>query len=213
MSEIKFTLVDKCVYVCAKRNSGKTNLVKWFVSMERKLFSKVFLISPSESVSGEYKDIVDPQCILHEYSEEWVDGLIARLAQINRGIPKTSSHAKRVLLIMDDCMSEARWGDSPSLKKILSRGRHVFLSLVCLSQTINGFPPLVRSNSDFILISQLNNQSLETACEEFSNGVDRKEFKALYKANTKDYGFLLINQCQTKDGTLQQSYARLKAPC
>ena len=212
--KIHFTLKDKCCYVCAKRNSGKSVLIKHLVQQQKHLFNKIFLINPSESLNGDFtKDgLIDKRNVYDEYNEDFVDKLIDSMTKINDGKSKTDPEFKRVLLVLDDCMADFDGHHSPSLKKLLARGRHMGIALIFSSQMINGFPPICRQNSDFVLVSQLNNAGLEVCQEEFSNGISKKQFAEIYRANTKDYNFLLINQCQTKDNTIDENYGILKAP-
>ena len=52
----QFTLVDKCTLLVAKRNSGKSILLRYLVKCEIDSFHKIFVISPTECVNNFYKD-------------------------------------------------------------------------------------------------------------------------------------------------------------
>jgi molybdopterin-guanine dinucleotide biosynthesis protein len=60
-----FTLQNKCVTVCAKRNSGKTVLISYLIGLEKGTFKKIFLICPTEDIDSYYakKGIVSPKCV------------------------------------------------------------------------------------------------------------------------------------------------------
>lgn len=211
---LTITLKDKCLYVVAKRNSGKSVLIKYLVSKQKHLFDKIILICPSECLNGDYTrdGLINPKYVYEQYDESFINKLIEKMTAVNEGKSKTDKDFKRVLLILDDAMADTKFHLSPSFKKLLARSRHFGCSLIFSSQSINGFPPLARSNADTVLISQLNNASLEIAGDEFSNGISKNEFKSLYKENTKDYNFLVINQCQTQDNSINQTYGQIKAP-
>ena len=46
-----FTIVNKTSALLAKRNSGKSVLLKHFVESERHKFNKIFVICPTEKIS------------------------------------------------------------------------------------------------------------------------------------------------------------------
>ena len=48
----QFTLVDKCTLLVAKRNSGKSILLRYLVKCEISSFNKIFVISPTECVNN-----------------------------------------------------------------------------------------------------------------------------------------------------------------
>ena len=60
-------------------------------------------------------------------------------------------------------------------------------------------PPLVRANFDYLLVSQMNQQSIDLIYDEYISHMDRKEFNNLYKKSVIDYNFLLINCNTVKD--------------
>ena len=43
-----FTILNKTVLLCAKRNSGKSRLLRYLVLCEKNKFDKLFVICPTE---------------------------------------------------------------------------------------------------------------------------------------------------------------------
>ena len=66
---INITLIDKITLLTAKRNSGKSVLLKQLVEHEKSKFDKIFVICPTEQINRFYKDIVDEKCIYDSYNE------------------------------------------------------------------------------------------------------------------------------------------------
>ena len=54
-----FTILNKTVGLIAKRNSGKSCLLKYLVQAEIHKFNKVYVICPTEKINRFYSDIVD----------------------------------------------------------------------------------------------------------------------------------------------------------
>jgi hypothetical protein len=133
------------------------------------------------------------------------------MTKINKDKPQ--SELKHVLLIIDDVVADVNFHQSPSLKKLFVRGRHIGISVIITAQYLNSIPPIARTNSDFILVGQLNNQGLTILCDEFNKaGMPKDEFVQLYKNNTRDFMFFLINNNSTKTDDLNESFGNIKTP-
>jgi len=209
---MEFEIKNKIICFCAKRNSGKSQLLRYLVNCSKDLFSKIFVICPTESVNHFYKDLVPAQNIFAQYKEEWVESLIAKMTDINSG--KNDNDAKHILLILDDCCSDTKFHTSKTLKLLATRGRHIKIAVMITCQYIYQIPPVIRNNCDYIYVGQMNQQGLKLLTDEFLMGnIDKKQFVDLYHSNTNDYNFLVINNNSTSDNNdIKQIYGRIKTP-
>ena len=206
-----FTIVNKITSLLAKRNSGKSVLLKHLVESERHKFSKIYCICPTEKINKFYSDIVDDECIFDSYDEKWVDKLINKMTEINANKP--AKERKNVLLILDDLVSDHNFHQSPSFKKIIIRGRHINIGIILTFQYLNLIPPTARSNMDTLFVGQMNKQSIDLLVSEFISGdISKEEFIKMYNRCTKDYNFLVINNNSVKDDDLNSIYGVVKAP-
>ena len=154
-----FTTVNKITSLLAKRNSGKSVLLKHLVESEKHKFSKIFVICPTEKINRFYSDIVDDECIYDSYEEKFVDKLISKMTEINANKPP--KERKHVLLILDDCVSDTNFHQSPTIKKLFLRGRHINISLLITTQYIHLISPSMRTNLDYFFCGQMNKQSID----------------------------------------------------
>jgi len=209
---MEFTLLNKIVSLIGKRNSGKSQMLRYLVLQQRPLFKSIFVVCPTESVNHFYRDLVKKENIFDSYNENWVEALIKKLTEVNSG--KGEVDASHILLILDDCCSDTAFHQSKSFKKLCTRGRHIKISVIITCQYIYQIPPVARNNSDFILVSQMNTQGLDLLTSEFLMGtISKKEFIDLYHHNTKDYGFFLINNnCTKNNNDLDEIYGNIKVP-
>jgi hypothetical protein len=209
---MNLTLKNKTVLVTAKRGSGKSNIIKWLVQAERRVFKKIFLISPTEQVNRFFGDFIPADCIFETYSETWAEQLIAQMTKVNTG--KTGAALENILLIMDDCISDTNMHQSPTIKKLFTRGRHIGIAVVVTTQYLFSVPPVIRSNSDWVLCGQMNRQSVTILTDEYmSGGMERADFVKMYTQATKDYSFLLINNTSVKDcDNEDQLYGTIRCP-
>ena len=204
-------ILNKTTAIVAKRNSGKSVMLKWMVSTCKK-FDKIYCICPTEVVNHFYKDFVPDNCIFEIWNESWVEALIAKMSSVNSG--KMVDERKNVLLILDDCCSDTNFHSSNALKKLYARGRHINISIIITVQYLNTLPPICRSNSDWLIAGQMNRQSVSILADEYLSGnLDKNEFIKLYHRATKDYNFLVINNTSIKDNAdLNQIYGIIKTP-
>ena len=209
---MELQLRNKIICFTAKRNSGKSQLLRYLLLKSKHLFKKIFVICPTESVNRFYSDIIPKENIFDQYSEDWTENLIKKMTQINaRKSEKESSH---VLLILDDCCSDTNFHQSKSLKKLATRGRHIKIGVMLTSQYLFSVSPIFRNNCDTLLVGQMNTQGVQLLMSEFMMGdITSKDFLDLYHSNTSDYGFLVINNNSSSDNSnIDTLYGSIKTP-
>ena len=208
---IDLNIVNKTTTLVAKRNSGKSVLLKYLVDSSKKKFEKIYVICPTESVNNFYSSLVEKNCIFDAWNEEWANTLIEKMTTQNAN--KKKEEKKNILLILDDVMSDTNFAQSPALKKLYTRGRHINIGVIATCQYLYNLPPICRSNADWCIVGQMNRQSIQLLADEYLSGdLDRNEFVALYKRSTVDYSFLIINNNSVKDDNLNNIYGLIKAP-
>jgi hypothetical protein len=120
---------------------------------------------------------------------------------------------QNVLLILDDCISDATIKTSKPFELLFTRGRHINISIIFISQYLKAaITPVIRNNIDFCLFSQVNAQGLKLIYEEYNYNLSKAEFYELFKKATTDYGFLLINNNSVKNGDIDEIYGMIKTP-
>ena len=208
---MKIDLLDNTLIFCAMRKSGKSVLMNYLIEKQKDLFEEIFLIPPTEQINNQFENIVKPEFIFDEYNEDWMTSLIDRMTEINKG-KKTKEEKTHILLILDDCCSDANLSKMPSFKKIFTRGRHIGITIFVSAQYVYHVNPLIRSNTDYFLVGQLNNSSIDKLIDEFLRGdISKQQFRELYQKSTKNYFFLVINNQTTKENNLDEIYSKIKA--
>ena len=209
-------ILDSSIGIVAKRKAGKSELVKYILHHYNKMFSKILIISGTEHINGFYRKLnfVDPKYIYNSYDEALVNGILTKMANINRNKTKKDSEFKHILLLLDDVCSSFNTHSSKSFEKLFTTGRHYGITTIVVQQYVNHIPPVARSNCDYILASQTNTQGLEILSTEYLFGnIDKKQFKQMFMKNTSDYGFLLISaNCASDNNNLNEIYGQIKVP-
>ena len=207
-----FHVKNKTLMLLGMRGSGKSNMLKYIVGLSKHEFQAIFLISPTEQINKFYSGLIKPENIFANYDELWTERLMKKMVEMNTDKP--ASESSHVLLILDDCIADVNFNKSKCLKALFVRGRHLKISIIITSQYINSLPPIIRSNCDFIAVSQINTQGLDLLVNEYRFGcIDKAAFKKLYYKNTSNYGFLLINcNCCSNNENIDEIYGSLVVP-
>ena len=212
-SQIRFSLLNKCISIIAMRGSGKSESLRYLVMAEQQKFNKIFCISPTNITNSFYSDFIPKENIFSEWTDEWVEQLLKILQNLNKNKKSQSDKPNNVLLILDDCCSNTKFHNSKTFEKIFTTGRHYFLSCIITSQYITHIPPSARTNCDYILVSNLNNNNIQILADEYTLGdCSRKEFIEIYKKATPNHGFLLINNSSTKNNNIDEIYGIMRVP-
>ena len=207
-----FSILNKTILVVGKRRSGKSEGVRYLVKNELNEFKKVFVFSPTEAVHTFYGEFVDKECIYHTYEDGLIEKMIERLSVVNAN--KNKDNPNHVLIILDDLINDLDFHHANGLKKLFSRGRHIFITTIVISQYIYAVPPIVRTNADYIFAGQQNKRSVEIMTDEFlSPNMEKDEFVKMYAKATQDYGFLVINQNSVSNlDDVNEIYGIVKVP-
>ena len=147
------------------RRSGKSTVLKKILyDMRNRLKDHtVYLFSSTSKVDPEQYEYYPKGC---KYSE--LDNLEDELGEIIENqstkleVPKEKREKalaeNKILIILDDCVNEDSIRKSPSLNNLAVSGRHINFSVFILSQSVTGsasVPPIIRTNSDFIVLATL----------------------------------------------------------
>ena len=107
---MEFHIKNKIICLLGKRNSGKSRLLHYLITLSKTEFSKIFCVCPTESVNNFYSDLIPKKNIFSQYDENWVNSLIDKMTEINSA--KSDEQAKHILIIMDDCCSDTNFHQS-----------------------------------------------------------------------------------------------------
>jgi hypothetical protein len=203
-----FKLIGNRTIICAKTLSGKSELFKYIYLKEKNNFNKTFVFSGTEEVNNFYEKFIDPKCIYNKISIKWFEMLISRLKEISMNNKKLPN----ILIIFDDFGGDD-FLRSNILKDIFTKGRHLNVSVVVILQYLKSVPPIIRTNTSFIVCGQVNHASMQIIGDDFLNGnIPRKDFYEMFKNNTRNYNFFIINNNSVKNpNNLNEVYGTIRA--
>lgn len=144
------------ITICAKRNSGKTVLLKDFLNKWNKAgtFNKVYLISETYGVQKGAYDCFEPSNCFNEIN----DVILSKIYEEQK-IKFEQDNTHRILIVLDDVISDVqKIRHLKYLNKIPVQGRHCGISCIALSQYYKSFSKIFRANSDVSICFFLNDQ-------------------------------------------------------
>jgi hypothetical protein len=182
----------------AKRNSGKSHMIKYMLYKASKDYNDVIVMCPT-TFHSDYPKFMDKTRLIPRYDEDLLQHIIKRQASITK-----AKRINKVLVILDDCISKANF-KSNIFELIATQGRHYQFSCWITTQHYNKLPPVIRLNCDYMLI--LGNQTkkiMQTIYDELGGVCDSdKEFSDMVKPELVNYGCFVVNNLSAKFHTLR----------
>jgi len=199
----KFNLKDMCehatIALIAKRASGKSVLVKEIMKMKKHIPSSV-VICKTEKLNRSYGDNIPDSYIYYDFDTEILSRIFMRQRRLISDNEKRKKRNKRlkddrVLLIMDDCMSNKNWVKDPNILELFFNGRHYHISFILTMQYSKGIPPEMRSNLDYIfLLAEDFISNRKRLYDDYAGMFPSFDiFQQVFTELTDNYGCMVIN--------------------
>jgi len=186
----------------ARSGSGKTNLLVSLISRpefygvsnenpngaEKGYFDAIFLMCGSSDDLYDdciKKGIIKPQHVVEDPKAEDIQAIIDKQLEIIEkfGIEKTP----KVLIILDDLVSDKKLMKSKAFLTLAVKGRHYNIQTFFTSQYLNLCPKAIRLNANFWFIFKMVRAELELLCESFTpSEMSKIDFARLLSQATAD---------------------------
>jgi len=179
-----------CILI-AKRNSGKSFLIRDIMSYNREILAGS-VISRTDKVAHFYDQFI-PGVLIHD---TYRSDIIQKIFDRQQKAIEEKWDNKRVFLIFDDVLSEANvWKKDKLIQDIFFNGRHFNIMFLLAMQTPMGISPNLRSNVDYTFILKTCNHSDRKKLYENYAGVfpSFAIFEKVLDACTENYSCLVID--------------------
>ena len=187
------------------RNSGKSVMIQAMIKelIKAKRVDMVIVMSGSAKLNNDYSFL--PESVVMEFNSDLLGKMWEKQVKL-----KEAGKAEHIFIVFDDVLANKEAIRNEYINKIWTQGRHVFFSSAILSQ----YPayvcsPTILGNSDMILYSKMNRQSLEKLAYA-TTGLSIQEFIRISEQIAGvDYTFMCINNyCKDPDPLVYLNYAR-----
>lgn len=172
------------------------NLIEYYV--KQKVFEKenIILMSPSVGLDDSM-DEIEAKYKYNKYREDIIDHIFKKQTEFKKSEDYEMNH---ILLILDDCVSEKRFGKlNSSLEMLFYRCRHVKVSLIVSIQKLTALSRGIRCNiKNLILFRTINGSEFQIIIDEHSSKANKKQFTNMLLDifNRDRYSFLYIDYNQ-----------------
>ena len=148
-----------CVFI-AKKNCGKSTLIKDIMYHQRKIPMGV-VMSGTEESNEHYKEFVPDTFIYGEYRQDVIQKIMDNQSKTIKKMSKEQREdfkdpTNSVYVIMDDCMFDNRWTRQATMRELFMNGRHKRIFFMLAMQYCMDLPPALRSNIDYLFVLKEN---------------------------------------------------------
>jgi ABC-type dipeptide/oligopeptide/nickel transport system ATPase component len=155
--------------IVGSSGSGKTQTLLNLIHKMPETFNHIYVITKNKD---------EP---LYNYLEDKLKDGITIVEGINNApnLEKDISKEDQTLIVMDDLVLEK---NQKPLEEFFLRARKRNCSLIYISQTYFGVPPVIRKNLTYMIIKRLASlPDLFRILREYSLGIDKEKLKAMYE--------------------------------
>ena len=179
--------------VLASRGSGKSYLTKYLLEYHlRDKYDLFVVISDSDDELENYKEILPGRLFFNDFKPE----LITNLIEMNKKRIQEGKPLLQVLFVFDDKISnKMKYNDE--LLQLFTRGRHVGISIVFISQSHAFASAAWRNNSDTIIVLK---QNAKQARDAINDNILIGSLDAPENVNEKKYYMNVMRNYINKEG-------------
>jgi len=185
--------------------SGKTYLLNNLITnIYKNCFERVYIFSQSIYLDRTYdpiketqKEIKNEDLYFETFDEAALQNIINNHSRIIAKLKdEKSKEMYNICIVIDDFIDDRRISNnSKALNSLFIRGRHSFISTICLIQKYISVSPMIRLNVSALMIFKLKNmKDLNALLDETSALINKKKLLEIYeRAIEQKYNFLYIN--------------------
>lgn len=198
---------DATICMCAKRNSGKSWLIRDLL-YTKKDFPAGMVLAPTDRMTEFYTKFVPSIFVHYEYKSELLSNLFMRQSIISeknkeRVAKGRSTVDSRAFLVMDDCLSsKGEWAKDQNISEMFFNGRHHKIMFILSMQFPLGIKPEFRANFDYIFLLNEDILSNQKRLYDHYAGMfpSFEVFRKVFTETTENFGCLVIdNKSRSKN--------------
>lgn len=173
-----------------KTNSGKSTQVLDVLMKKQHIFSYAYVISETECVNKTFSNHIPKNLIDNSYSESRLN----QIFEFQKKVWVDSKETARMVIVMDDCMSDKKFLSHVLIRKLFQQARHYGILFLLCTQYFMDIPKGLRSNVEFVSFGSENNiETRKTLYKTFFGFFTSfREFDSTYKKYTSDYSVIFI---------------------
>jgi predicted AAA+ superfamily ATPase len=195
------------IVIIGSKRTGKTTLIQDIMYFFRKIPAGC-IVTGSMSSAEKFSKFFPPSCIFDNVDDQF----LARVQSIVEGQEKLRKKRTKqdysCFILFDDCGFDEKFSKKEIIRKLFMNGRHVKVLIIMAIQYCKSIPPTLRSNIDYIFVmKQTFPEQMKKLHETVTGMIEEiKDFRALMKKYTSNFGCLVIDNTSTSTDVLDMVY-------
>ncbi len=164
---------DATVLITGKRGSGKTTFMRNVMYAMRNKLDVAVLMCPSADVRDDFRQFL-PSSFVYDFEIDRLNSIVD--CQIKLAPEVGKERLRRVGIILDDCMYDAKTMRNKSMRNVIMNGRHNKFFFMNCTQHAPDFPKSMRGNLDLIVVfPPPNDEVFKTVYQNLLSGAFRTQ--------------------------------------
>jgi hypothetical protein len=192
---------DGVMSVIAMTGAGKSVFIIDCLSKIYKNYDHVFMISKTAKLQKCYS-FFDKECIIDKFDEVF----LKEIWENNTQKVLSGKKPERILLIFDDVLNDRKVRKSTVLDDLYTGGRHVGISMWCLSHNFTTLKPLQRNNTSWFVSFDIDShKERENLTSQYINVDSKQEAMQIFKDIVREKPYQCIIIISHKNGSENKS--------
>lgn len=178
------------IVLSGKTNSGKSTQARDILKDKRDMFASCYAISETEHLNKTFGNHMPKNLIDKNFSESKMEKVVNFQAKLWL----KSKGTARMVILMDDCMSDKKFLSTPILRRLFQQSRHYGILFIICTQYYMDIPKGLRSQVEYVSFGSENNVEIRRTMYKHLFGFfpNFREFDAVYKKYTSDFNVIFI---------------------
>lgn len=206
--------------VVGRSGSGKSSVISYMANNTnfiKGFYNHVYLFSPTAEIDDISKSLKIPKknLIKNNFEEALLKILNTQERNIkNMGISRTGI-SNKVLVVLDDIISDPKFLKSDPMVKLATMGRHFLISSVINTQSYTKVPRVIRLQANGVIVFPSSNNELKLLADDTAPpNCTKKDFlKLIDYATSGKHDFLYINNFDPVETRFRKGFSQYLNPC
>ena len=191
--------LDATVVCIGKRRTGKSWALRNLMYLLKDKIPAGIVISQTDELNKFWRQYIPAKFIYNRYEPEILDAVFKRQKAIlnDKNLTKDEKEQKApFFILLDDVISDQRLKYDENLMELYVSGRHYKLFVLLTTQYAKAVTPVIRGNTDFVLIFKtIQGRQREALWEDFGDFLTKDAFNRMVDAYTEDNEIMVVNTC------------------
>lgn len=173
-----------------KRRTGKSFWTNWYLCCRQNYWDEIYVFTQTKNgVNNKYEKALEDVFIFDKWDQDKLQAIFAGAEEYL----KENGKPARILIILEDMISDKKVKHSEFINALFTRGRHHGFTVIFHTQRPTAVLPVVRNNCDIaVIFNQLSVKDLQCLAEIYMGRLNKTTAAELITMYTQDNNALVI---------------------